>query len=355
MSKARDKRAKHGRLVEDIDLCAEGAERIAARAPAGYRHVSPLVPEREVCLYFLGVGGGDAIHRTPVVGGQIADIGGFGIKSPWGHILVDPGPDCVRELLELAVDARDLDAVIISHRHVDHYADWEFVVARMTGKGPVVLEQDIEPTGCLLATEAFLQGNRDVPAVASEFYLSRLRRTETLVPGSSVHRIRETTVYARIGHHRESKHIDTVPSLDILTGSYYLVYLGDGEYQEDIVAERLSQPYYRSPDVVIANVQTLNIGAQSPDAFTPNHLGLRGTLEVLRRLHPRVAVLRSWGLETFVEEDGDTLRPAPWKLDLYAQYVQEVTGVPVIVPGTTVLEIDKRGFEARHVRPPVHT
>jgi metal-dependent hydrolase (beta-lactamase superfamily II) len=40
----------------------------------------------------------------------------------------------------LGVGPLDLDGIAISHRHLDHYMDWEYILVRMVRKGALAVE-----------------------------------------------------------------------------------------------------------------------------------------------------------------------------------------------------------------------
>lgn len=329
------------------------SEHIASTAAKGFRVPKPLLPTADLCVYFLGLGGGDYIRRTPVGNSIVADMGGFGIFSKSSHILIDPGPDTIREMFRIGADPQDLDGVIITHRHVDHFADWEFVLARMARKAAPEFESHVPKKGTLLASRAFLKGWKEAPRVASPFYLQRLEEYHIMVPGRGQHRIGNTMVYPRTAFHKESKSIPLIPSVDIIADGFYIVYLSDGEYREQIVEERMSQTYFRSPDLLVINIQTLDVGADKVTGYTRNQLGWKGTVQVIKRLRPRMAIVRSWGLETITKVERGRLVAAPEKLALYKSALVKETETGVIIPGTTIVNVDKNKVTSYHVKPPL--
>ena len=82
--------------------------------PPGYR------------LTFLGTGGNPEaiISQGPRTAGFVINLGEL-------RMHVDPGPGAVIRSLEAGLDPADLDAIYISHGHLDHYAGVESVVEGM--------------------------------------------------------------------------------------------------------------------------------------------------------------------------------------------------------------------------------
>ena len=89
-------------------------------------------------LIFLGTGGG----RINLLK-QTRGTGGFRINSKSANIHVDPGPGALIHSLQLALDVHSLDAVIVTHYHVDHVSDAPLLVEAMaksaTKKGGILI------------------------------------------------------------------------------------------------------------------------------------------------------------------------------------------------------------------------
>lgn len=318
-----------------------------------------LSKAKGLLLYFLGIGGGDFVTRTPVGNDLIGSIGGFGVWGRTTHIVIDPGPGAIREMFRLGIDPLDIDGIVISHRHLDHYMDWEYLLVRMVRKGSLAVEkQAAPPRGTLLASRVFMEGfegdssgTNATPAVATDFYLQRLSAWGIMEAGGSSHQIGEAKIYPRHSFHHECKGVSVIPAPDVALDGRYIVYLTDGEYRPEIVDERLASSTFQSPpDVVVANIQCLDyIEGQ----YSKGHLGWLGTIEAIRRLAPRIAVVRSWGLEALVRQEGDHLVPAPEKLRVYQDALEQKTGVPIVIPGSTLIYVEDSTITVEHCKPPL--
>lgn len=78
-------------------------------------------------VIFLGTGGG----RMAVVK-QIRRTGGFRIISKSLGMHVDPGPGALVATHEAKLDPLELDCVLVTHNHVDHFSDAMVMIEGMT-------------------------------------------------------------------------------------------------------------------------------------------------------------------------------------------------------------------------------
>ncbi len=78
-------------------------------------------------IVFLGTGGG----RVNLIR-QIRKTGGFRINSASANIHVDPGPGGLLNSVKIREDPLTLDAIIITHSHVDHCNDANLMIEGMS-------------------------------------------------------------------------------------------------------------------------------------------------------------------------------------------------------------------------------
>ena len=81
-------------------------------------------------IVFLGTGGG----RINLIK-QIRGTGGFRVNSRSANIHVDPGPGALIHSIEQRQNPLELDAIIVTHNHVDHISDSMVLIEGMTGYG----------------------------------------------------------------------------------------------------------------------------------------------------------------------------------------------------------------------------
>ncbi len=75
-------------------------------------------------ITFLGTGGA----RFMIIS-QILASGGLWLNLDSTEILIDPGPGCIVQSTKRKLKADKLSAIILSHRHLDHSADVNIMVA----------------------------------------------------------------------------------------------------------------------------------------------------------------------------------------------------------------------------------
>jgi len=112
---------------------------------------------------FLGTGGGRfATFR------QVRATGGLWFQTPSGGFHLDPGPGALIRVLKAGLEPRNLNAIILSHRHLDHCADVNVMIEAMTNGG-------FERRGTLYAPSDALEGDDPVVLRYCRKYLEDIR------------------------------------------------------------------------------------------------------------------------------------------------------------------------------------
>ena len=83
-------------------------------------------------IKFLGTGGGRF-----VVSRQLRKSGGIWISIDDTNLILDPGPGSLVRILSSKpkLNPRNLDGIILSHRHLDHTNDVNIIIEAMTNGG----------------------------------------------------------------------------------------------------------------------------------------------------------------------------------------------------------------------------
>ena len=81
-------------------------------------------------LTFLGTGGARVL-----VFKQILASGGLWVEMEDTRIHLDPGPGALVQATKRKLDPTKLDAILLSHRHLDHAADVNVMIEAMTTGG----------------------------------------------------------------------------------------------------------------------------------------------------------------------------------------------------------------------------
>src|SRR5207247_5161276 len=70
-----------------------------------------------------------------MVARQVAASGGLFIEDGNTRISLDPGPGAVVQYAQRKIDLTTLDAIVVSHRHLDHVGDVNVMIEAMTDGG----------------------------------------------------------------------------------------------------------------------------------------------------------------------------------------------------------------------------
>src|SRR5207245_138766 len=85
---------------------------------------------RDMRLTFMGTAG-----ARFMVAKQVAASGGLFIEEGDTRISLDPGPGAVVQYAARKIDLTALDAIVVSHRHLDHAGDVNVMIEAMTDGG----------------------------------------------------------------------------------------------------------------------------------------------------------------------------------------------------------------------------
>ena len=81
-------------------------------------------------ITFLGTGG-----ARIMVARQILATGGIWLSLSGKNLLLDPGPGCIVQVNKSKFRPETLDAIVLSHRHLDHSGDVNVMIEAMTAGG----------------------------------------------------------------------------------------------------------------------------------------------------------------------------------------------------------------------------
>jgi phosphoribosyl 1,2-cyclic phosphodiesterase len=218
-------------------------------------------------ILFLGSGG-----ARFVVARQLRASGGMWMRFGDTQIHVDPGPGAlVRALSHVPpCNPRELDAIVLSHKHLDHSCDVNVVIEAMTSGG-------FRRRGAVLApADAF----DDEPVVLP--YVRRfVERVERLQPSSGPYRIGDVELYTSMLH----RHAVQTQGLIFVYGDLRVAYLPCGRYFEGLAADYAR---YR-PDVLIVNVLRYH------DEMKVDHFAWDDARRVVADVRPKVALFQHFG------------------------------------------------------------
>lgn len=221
-------------------------------------------PQSENWIKFLGTAGARFVMIK-----QLRASGGIWIYYNGNNILIDPGPGslvrCAASKPKL--DPAKLDAIILTHRHLDHSNDLNVMIEAMTEGGFKRRGKVFLPADAVDSDPVILRHVRTLP-----------EEIVVLKEGGeySVGNIRFTT---------PKRHIHTVETygLKFTFGSKEVAFITDTRYFEDI------DKFYKAEVIVIHTV-----------FFEPrpgiDHLNLDDVKEIILKIQPRTAILTHFGM-----------------------------------------------------------
>ncbi len=232
-------------------------------------------------ILFLGSGG-----ARFVVARQLRASGGMWMRFGETQLHVDPGPGAlVRALSHVPpCNPRELDGVLLSHKHLDHSGDVNAIIEAMTAGGH-------RKRGAILAPHDALEGEAVVLPYAQRF----AERVVALEPQGGPYRIGGVEVRTSIAH----VHASQTYGLHFSYADIRVAYLPCGRYFDG-----LAQDYARHrPDVIVINALRYR------DTMDVDHLTWEDAQRIVEAVEPRVAIFQHFGT-TMLERDPAALAAA---------------------------------------------
>ncbi len=236
-------------------------------------------------ITFLGTAG-----ARFVVMHQFLASGGAWLSFGNTQLLLDPGPGCIVQATKRKLDASNLDAIILAHKHLDHSGDINIMIEAMTDGG-------MKKRGVVFAPADAL--NQD-PVILS--YLQSYPERIEILTECGCCKVNDISFETPIRH----KHPVETYGFIFRTPRYTFSWITDTRYFDEL-------PHYYKGDLLIINVVRLNPGAPI------DHLSLPEAKRVIEEIKPKIAILTHFGMTMW--------RAKPWEL---AKKLTDETGISVI-------------------------
>jgi len=243
---------------------------------------------------FLGTGGARFMIIT-----QLLASGGLWFNLGGTEFLMDPGPGCIVQATKRKLNPEKLEAIIVSHRHLDHAADVNIMAEAMTQGGNRRRGRLFAPADAL----------GEEPVILN-YLRKRLEGIEVLEAG-------KTYTIGNVSFTTPIKHIHPVENYGFIfrSGGRTIAYITDTKYFDAL-------PQYYRGDLLMLNVVFLEpkTVAASENAGMPiDHLSIPDAERLVKEIKPKVAIMTHFGMGMW--------RAKPWVL---AEQLTEKTGVRVI-------------------------
>jgi len=245
----------------------------------------------EVELVFLGTGGGRFATIT-----QKRRTGGIRILSKSLNLHVDPGPGALIHSLEAGLNPQKIKAVLVSHRHPDHYTNAEILVEAMT-RGM------LKKRGIVAAPPNILVGNMETGPAISTYHQRMTEKVIVVKPGVNF-RVGDTKVVTTEARHSDPEAVGfrfEIPEVGAIG------YTADTEYFEGIEEE------YRGVRILILSVMR-PLGSPWTGHMTPKEAA-----KIVDYVKPEMAVATHFGMKMLFS--GPTYE---------VKLIEDTTGVPTV-------------------------
>jgi phosphoribosyl 1,2-cyclic phosphodiesterase len=209
-----------------------------------------------------------------MVAKQLAASGGLYIEEGNTRLSLDPGPGAIVQYAKRKVDLTKLDAIVISHRHLDHSNDVNVMIEAMTDGG-------FRHRGRLYCPGDALDGD----PVVLKYIRSFPQEIVALEPETeySVGEVTFTTT---------PRHVHQVETYGFRFGNR-LGWVTDSAYYDGIAEQHKA-------DVMVIHLVLMECRAGLP------HLCLDDAERIIREAKPRLAILTHYGMTVW--------RAHPWEL-----------------------------------------
>jgi len=212
-------------------------------------------------ITFLGTGGARVL-----VFKQLLASGGVWLELGDTRIALDPGPGALVQAVKLGLDPTKLDAIVLSHRHLDHSADVNVMIEAMTTGG-------FNRRGVLLAPR---EAYDDDPVILR--YLREYLRETLVVELGEVYEIGDVRLRAPVRH----DHPGEVYGFVFEAPGCRLSYIADTRYFPELA------DHYRAQTLVLHTVRL-----EESEIY---HLSVPDAKRLIEAIRPRLAILTHFGM-----------------------------------------------------------
>lgn len=242
-------------------------------------------------IVFLGTGGGRFATIT-----QKLRTGGIRLLSEELNIHVDPGPGALIYSLEAGLNPQNLDAILVSHSHIDHTNDVGILVEAMTDGGT-------KKRGLLAAAHSVLYGNDICDKAVSNYHIQ----------------LPEKVIEAKVGTAFEAANINVKVCKAVHSDPDTVGFRFEGE-KFGSFAYMPDSEYFDGMYDYLKGVRLLILSVLRPSGKPwKGHMSTDDAAKVIGEVRPEMAVITHLGILMILK--------GPEK---EASLIKELTGVPTI-------------------------
>lgn len=237
-------------------------------------------------IIFLGTGG-----ARFVIAKQLRATGGIFFRIGGKNIIVDPGPESYYRFLTFVpkFNPEKIDALILTHKHIDHSADINVYL-------DVITEGGFKKNGLLIAPgDAFGDGG-----VVYKYLLEFLNEVKIIKPNLEL-----DFNCVKISFPVKHQHRVETYGFKLSYNNYTISYITDTKFFPELI------PVYKA-DIIIMNLLKLE-----PSEI--DHLSVTDCVEIITGIKPKVAIITHFGMTI--------IKTGPWNI---ARQLKEKTGITVL-------------------------
>jgi ribonuclease BN (tRNA processing enzyme) len=238
-------------------------------------------------ICFLGTGG-----ARIVVAKQLRATGGIWLSLNDTNFVVDPGPGSLVRMItsKHKLDPTKLDAILLSHKHLDHSGDINIMIEAITTGGTI-------HRGALFCPKDALVGDERVILPYLKNYIQKI----TVLTEGGKYKINNIVFSTPIQHH----HPGQVYGFIFNTGKLKISYVVDTKYFSELAR------IYKADIMIFSVIRLLHTDLK--------HLSLEDVKTIILKAKPKTAILTHFGMTM--------LKAKPWQL---AEQMTRETGIKVI-------------------------
>jgi len=259
-------------------------------------------------IFFLGNGGGRYVTAR-----QLRRTAGFYIEVDGTRVYVDPGPGALVYSRLYNIPLEELDAIIVTHRHLEHYSDAEALIECMTHGASA-------KRSILVVPESVVNGD----SVISQYHRSIVKELRIVSVGEEVE-IKGLRFKMTKTQHSDEKGVGFVLTL---RNDLKISYTSDGALTQEVTEA------HKDSQIVIFNCLldgSKGYTKQNADDYTKNfddkeleklmrkHMDTEQVVLFLEKYKPTLALLRHLGWPLLRKGDS-----------VVAREIEERTGVRTI-------------------------
>ncbi|MDP2940311.1 MAG: MBL fold metallo-hydrolase [Candidatus Omnitrophota bacterium] len=215
-------------------------------------------------LKFLGTAGARFVMIK-----QLRASGGIWLSFSGSNILIDPGPGSLVKcaLSRPKLDPSKLDAIILTHKHLDHSNDINVMIEAMTGGGFKKRGRVFLPLDALDVDAVVLRHARNFPeeiVILKENSQYEIGKIKFTTPKRQIHTVETYGLKFKLNE----------TTLSLITDTLYFKGIKD---------------FYKA-DIIIINVVFYE---PRPGV---EHLSLQDAITIIQEINPKIAILTHFGM-----------------------------------------------------------